>query len=134
MSRIGRFIEKAGWPRILIALFLLSYIGGKMLIEGLRRIKSDDPVPFQKLTWSVLLMQGIATSIDALSVGFTMVDYTPWMSFIACLIIAAVTFCLCVIALNLGKRFGLRYARHASLIGGIILIAIGLEIFIQHLL
>lgn len=142
MPAIGWFLVRTAAERFevfsqlvpYIALGLLSYIGGKMLMEGLRHMKEEVPTFTKALTWPVLLMQGIATSIDALSVGFTLADYDMYKALTASLVIGFVTFLLCVLALHLGRRFGTRFARHASLIGGIILIAIGLEIFIQHLI
>ena len=78
-----------------------------------------------------LLVQGIATSIDALSVGFTIEQYQLPMALVASLIIAAVTHVICLCGLFIGKKFGLRLADKASVLGGLILIGIGLEIFIK---
>lgn len=111
-----------------IALGLLAYIGGKMLLEGLSA-KGDEEAP-AAVGVGGLLLQGIATSIDALSVGFTIADYTFSMALAAALIIAAVTFLICLMGLQLGKRFGTRFDRAASILGGVILIAIGLRTFI----
>lgn len=112
-----------------IALLLLLYIGGKMLWES---IKGDgDEENDEKLSVSVLLMQGIATSIDALSVGFTITGYGPLMAFVCSLIIAIVTFIICMAGLEIGKKFGTRCADRAGILGGVILILIGLEIFIK---
>lgn len=111
-----------------IALFLLAYIGGKMLLEGLRSGEGEEAPAAVGL--GGLLIQGVATSIDALSVGFTIVDYTFPIALAAALIIAAVTFFICLMGLVLGKRFGTRFDRAASLLGGVILIAIGLRTFI----
>ena len=111
-----------------IALFLLCYIGGKMLLEAFHSDGEDDhPVT---LTLGGLLLQGVATSIDALSVGFTIADYTFPMALSAALLIAAVTFLICLMGLELGKKFGTRFDRAASVLGGVILIAIGLRTFI----
>lgn len=111
-----------------IALFLLCYIGGKMLLEGLRSGGGEEAPAAVGL--GGLLLQGVATSIDALSVGFTIADYTFSTALTAALIIAAVTFLICLMGLVLGKRFGTRFDRAASLLGGVILIAIGLRTFI----
>lgn len=111
-----------------IALLLLAYIGGKMLLEAFRSGGEDDhPV---SLTLGALLLQGVATSIDALSVGFTIADYTFPMALSAALLIATVTFLICLMGLELGKRFGTRFDRAASVLGGVILISIGLRTFI----
>ena len=77
-----------------------------------------------------LLVQGVATSIDALSVGFTIAEHTAPMALLCAAIIAAVTFVICLGGLMLGKRFGTRLAGRAGIMGGAILILIGLEIFI----
>ena len=110
-----------------IALILLLYIGGKMLIEGIR----GGDAAKAALTWRELLIQGIATSIDALSVGFTISEYGAAQAFTAGLIIAAVTFVICFFGLRIGRHFGTRLAGKASILGGIILIGIGIEIFIS---
>ena len=111
-----------------IALVLLLYIGGKMLIEGLRNKDESGEKP--GLGFGALLVQGIATSIDALSVGFTIAEYGRVMALTASLIIAAVTFIICMSGLVIGKKFGTKLSNKADILGGIILIAIGLEIFL----
>ena len=116
-----------------IAFLLLLYIGGSMLLEGLRKNDPDAASGVKELTIGALLMQGVATSIDALSVGFTIESYGVAAAFSAALIIAVVTFIICVCGLVLGRAVGMRYARHASILGGVILIGIGLEILIEHL-
>ena len=112
-----------------IALILLGYIGGKMLIEGIRG--GGDEEACQKLTFSALMVQGVATSIDALSVGFTIADYGLAMALVCSLIVAVVTFAICMAGLHLGKLFGTKLAGKAGILGGVILIGIGLEIFIK---
>ena len=119
-----------------IALALLSFIGGKMLFDGISEMrcncKEGEACEFRKkeLVFSALLVQGIATSIDALSVGFTIADHSLLEALVAVLIIGAVTFATCVFGVNLGKRFGTALAGKSSVFGGAILIFIGLEIFI----
>jgi putative Mn2+ efflux pump MntP len=113
-----------------IALGLLGYIGGKMLLEGISQEEEEDTE--KKVGRGTLLVQGIATSIDALSVGFTIAGYDLMHAFIASVIIAAVTFVICIGGLILGKKFGMKLANKASILGGVILIAIGLEIFITN--
>ncbi len=112
-----------------IALILLLYIGGKMLIEGIHSKENDEEE--KKLGKRGLALQGIATSIDALSVGFTIADYTWYTALSESVIIGAVTFAICAAGLYIGKRFGIRLAGKASVLGGIILILIGAEIFIK---
>lgn len=120
----GSFEKFIPW----IALVLLLFIGGKMLIEGLRGEDSD----CEKAAVSIgaLLVQGVATSIDALSVGFTISEYSAASALVCCLLIAFVTFLICMTGLFLGKKFGTKLAAKASILGGVILIAIGIEIFI----
>ena len=115
-----------------IALILLVYIGGKMLLEGLH--SSDGEAETPAVGTGALLVQGVATSIDALSVGFTIADYSWSEALIEALIIGIVTFAICMGGLVIGRKFGTKLAGKASVLGGIILIAIGLEIFITSLL
>lgn len=112
-----------------IALILLSIVGGKMLYDGLHR-KQDGEVPAMK--FSMLMLQGVATSIDALSVGFSaFAEYDAAQALIGALIIAAVTFVICIGGLLIGRKAGTALGGRAEILGGIILIFIGLEIFIK---
>ena len=113
-----------------IALILLGWIGGRMLWEGLR---GGAPQEAAELGHGTLLTQGVATSIDALSVGFTIAAYDLRSSTAASLIIAAVTLGICIAGVHIGRRFGTRLAGKATALGGIILIAIGLEMFLKNL-
>ena len=111
-----------------IALGLLGWIGGTMLLDGLRGGDAEEKTgPGLR----VLLLQGVATSIDALSVGFTIADYAHGMALLCALIIAAVTFAICLAGIHIGRRVGMRLAGKASILGGVILIAIGLEISLK---
>ena len=114
-----------------IALALLAYIGGEMLIKGIRKKESAEAEDRNNLGFGKLLVQGIATSIDALSVGFTIEQYEFPMALVASLIIAFVTHFICLGGLALGKRFGMKFAGKSSIAGGLILIAIGIEIFVR---
>ena len=152
-----------------IALALLAFLGGKMLVEGIRDLRktkkeraaqsavgtaSKDDAPANDapandapatrggatpaagtggtgLTLAALLLQGIATSIDALSVGFTIAEDPFWLASISAGIIGAVTFLLCFLGVHIGKRFGTRLAGRATVTGGLILIGIGIEIFVK---
>lgn len=113
-----------------IALALLSFIGIKMLIDGFN--KKEEEVP--KVGFWALILQGVATSIDALSVGFTIAEYTLPLALLAGAIIALVTFGLCFAGVIIGKKFGNHFAGKATILGGIILILIGLEIFLTGIL
>lgn len=116
-----------------IALVLLLYIGGKMLIEAFTEKESSEKnVTF--LTYKILVIQGIATSIDALSVGFTISDYNFFQALICSLIICTVTFAICILGLILGKKIGNHIKSKASILGGIILCLIGIEIFVKSLI
>ena len=111
-----------------IALLLLLYIGGKMVIEAIKKEEADE---VSGVTFGALIIQGIATSIDALSVGFTISDYDTAMALISSLIIGITTFIICVLGLVIGKKFGNKFSSTATLIGGLILIFIGIEIFVK---
>jgi len=111
-----------------IALVLLCFIGGKMLKEGIEN--KEEEVEKAEVGMKALMVQGIATSIDALSVGFTIAEYGLLMAIAAALIIGVLTFFICFGGLALGKKFGTVFANKATIVGGVILIVIGLEIFI----
>ena len=112
-----------------IALALLGFIGGKMLLEGIRG-EDEDEDEEKAVGFMGLMVQGVATSIDALSVGFTIADYDFWMALLAAIIIAVVTFFICLGGLGIGKKMGTKLAGKASILGGVILIFIGLEIIV----
>jgi len=122
-----------------IALILLLIIGGGLLkdgIEELRASKAGDteeaaPTETDKLTFWALMMQGVATSIDALSVGFTTASYNSMQALVSSLIIGVVTLFICLAGLRIGRRLGELLAGRASILGGLILIGIGLEIWIK---
>ncbi|MBQ9747160.1 MAG: manganese efflux pump [Clostridia bacterium] len=116
-----------------IALGLLGFIGGKMLIEGIKTRNSCD-VPPHKAGLGALIVQAIATSIDALSVGFTIAEYTLPLALLAAALIALVTFWICLFGVHIGKKVGTCIAGKANIFGGAILILIGLEIFITSFL
>ena len=101
-----------------------------MLIEGIRKTE-EDTADNSALTFSTLIIQGIATSIDALSVGFTIANYALLMAVICSLIIAAVTYIISITGIVIGKQAGTKLSSKAAVLGGIILIAIGIEIFIK---
>lgn len=112
-----------------IALILLSFIGGKMLIEG---IKSKDECECKKrgVGFASLLVQGVATSIDALSVGFTIADLGFLSALLEAVIIGVLTFFICFGGILIGKKAGTSLSGKAGIFGGAILILIGIEIFI----
>ncbi|HBI61510.1 MAG TPA: hypothetical protein DDY31_09915 [Lachnospiraceae bacterium] len=111
-----------------IALILLLFIGGKMLVEGIKN--KDGENRKTKVGIAALFVQGVATSIDALSVGFTIAEYGLLMAVVCSLIIAMTTFVICMAGLVIGKKFGTKFANKATIFGGVILIIIGIEIFV----
>ena len=115
-----------------IALGLLGWIGGKMLCEGIRPQEADAEA--KSLSHGDLLMQAIATSIDALSVGFTIAEYGALSAFLASVIIAIVTFAICVGGVLIGRKAGTKLSGKASILGGVILILIGIEVFVSNMI
>ena len=115
-----------------IALILLCFIGGKMLLEGIRGGEQAEESCGVGL--AALMLQGVATSIDALSVGFTIADYNFVEALLAALLIGVVTFFICFMGLHIGKKAGTKLAGKAGIFGGAILIFIGIEIFVSSLL
>lgn len=120
-----------------IALALLLWIGGKMIWEAVHgeedEAVSEGELSATRLTFATLMIQGVATSIDALSVGFTIADYGLLMALVASLIIAGVTFTICMSGLLIGKKAGDKLGAKATLAGGLILVGIGIEIFVKGL-
>lgn len=115
-----------------IALILLVFIGGKMIIEAFDKKCSEEEV--KPLGIGLLLIQALATSIDALSVGFTIATHTFFPALVTALIIALLTFAICFIGIIIGKKFGTKLKNKASVLGGLILIIIGIEIFITGMI
>ncbi len=113
-----------------IALGLLLFIGIKMLVEGIRGGEEAD-CEKKAIGLGALTVQGVATSIDALSVGFTISAYNFVEALLACLLIGIVTYAICYVGLFIGKKAGTRLAGASGILGGAILIFIGLEIFIS---
>ena len=122
-----------------IALVLLLIIGGGLLKDGIEELRvskagateESEPADAAKLTFWALMMQGVATSIDALSVGFTTASYNSMQALVSSLIIGIVTLIICLAGLRIGRRLGVLLAGRASILGGLILIGIGLEIWIK---
>ena len=110
----------------IIAFALLLYIGIKMIITGIAGGGSGDAEE-AKAGLGALLIEGVVTSIDALSVGFTISEYGFAAALLEAGIIGIVTFAICVAGLYIGRAIGTRFAGKASVIGGVILVAIGIE-------
>lgn len=132
-----------------VALGLLLFIGGKMLIEGIREMREkkktgpcvcDENVCacpeklLKRTAFTGLLVQGVATSIDALSVGLQIASYLWWEALLSAVIIAVVTFGLCFAGVLIGRKFGTKLAEKATILGGVILIVIGIKIFLDGIL
>lgn len=114
-----------------VALGLLSFLGIRMIVEGLKQTREEEPRDFSSLL--VLLTIALGTSIDAFAVGisFALLDVRIWE---AGILIGAITFLASMTAIRIGKSAGKRLGNKVEIIGGIILIAIGVKIFIEHLL
>ena len=149
MPLIGYFFGNALYTHVpqiekyhlipIAALVILAFLGIKMIIDGIKEIKnkeSDEDIlkDAKGLTFKVIFIQTIATSIDALSTGLTFSDYNAKEALIVCSLIALVTFIVCIISLIIGKKFGAKLGKIALIIGGVILTGIGLEIFITGLI
>ena len=113
----------------LLGFILLLLVGGKMIMEGIWSW-NEESVEDDVLKKRVLFVQGIATSIDALSVGFTIADYSFVRAFICSVIIATITFGMCLIGIRIGRYFGVKLAGKASVLGGLILIGIAIRLVI----
>lgn len=114
-----------------VALVLLFIIGTKSIVEGIR---GDDDEEYRALSVSALLVQGVATSIDALSVGFTTAEYGLGDALCDAGVIGLVTFVICFAGVAIGKKFGTKISDKASILGGLILIAIGIKICIESVI
>ena len=111
--------------------FFAMRISGAVIEKKKGGQKDSEEPKAAKLTFKVLAVQGIATSIDALSVGFTISEYSVLQAFASSLIIGVVTLVICLIGLIFGKKIGNKISSVATIIGGAILIFIGIEIFVK---
>lgn len=114
-----------------IAFVLLAFIGGKMIVEALKK-DTDAETAAARFDIMELFMLAIATSIDALAVGITFaflnVSILPSVS-----LIGVTTFALSFAGVVIGHRFGAKYQNKAELLGGVILVLIGTKILLEHL-
>lgn len=117
-----------------IAFFLLLYIGGKMILEAVKGEESEESEEETAVGIGGLIIQGIATSIDALSVGFAIAEYQLIYALTESLIIGIVTFIICIFGLKIGKIVGNKFADKAGILGGVILLLIGIEILLKGIL
>ena len=112
-----------------IALAVLLFLGIKMLVEGLRQNNKDEEKP--KSGIGALLLRAAVSSVDALSMGFTIAGYSLWTAVAGAGIIAAITFIAYTAGFFIGRKFGTRLADKAMVIGGILFIVMALEVFIR---
>lgn len=127
-SFVSEFIKAADhW----VALALLSFLGIRMMIEGIKRKEEDEARDYTKT--KELLTVAVGTSIDAFAVGisFALLDLKIWLSGV---IIGAVTFLASMTAIRIGKSAGAKLGQRVEIVGGLILIAIGIKIFLEHML
>jgi putative Mn2+ efflux pump MntP len=142
-SLFARFIEIIA-PYL--AFVLLGFIGGKMIFEAIKDMRHPELKNSEKeaknythLTLGVLLIQAVATSIDAFAVGVNMACYESagtlvipvWL---ACIVIAGITFVLCTIAVLVGKKTGDVFSDKATLAGGIILVIIAIKMLVEGII
>lgn len=135
-STLGDSFSKVfGYFMPWIALILLLFLGIKTIVEGVQEGKENETIESKKvknITFGYLLLQAVATSIDALSVGIIYGNVKPLEAYLTFAIVGLVTFGICIAAVYIGKKFGTLFANKATIAGGIILIGIGLEIFFTH--
>lgn len=130
-TQFEKFIERVDhW----LAFGLLLLIGGKMIYDGLRKKKDEDAALLDNvLNFKELILMAIATSIDALAVGITFAIVDGLSIWWSVLIIGLITFALCFAGVIIGHKFGNRFEKQATLIGGIVLVLIGVKILLEHL-
>lgn len=121
-----------------IAIVLLAFIGGKMLYENLRK-KDDNEEEIKKLTLGAILVQAVATSIDAMTAGFQLTStYNEFIQYpyvlIAVGIIAVLTFGICFAGVKIGQKFGTKFSDKAGILGGCVLIFLALKILFIDIL
>ena len=113
-----------------ISLIILGFLGVKAIKEGLA---ARDEEIVKRLTIAALFGQAVATSLDALSVGFTMADLALGSAVFLVSVIAVETFVISFAGVLVGKKFGDRFGNKAEIAGGIILVLIGIEIFVTKI-
>ena len=118
----------------IVALVILGFLGTKMIIDGIKDGKKEVNDEIRKITFKLIFIQSIATSIDALSTGLTFANYNVFEALMVTFLISLVTFIICIISVIIGKKFGTKLGNKALIVGGIILIIIGLEIFITGII
>lgn len=143
MPLLGYFVGTAfiAWVAVLdhwIALVLLSIVGGKMIYESVKTLRGknagEGAAPScSSFSFGEMVLQGVSTSIDAMIVGVTLALTVSINIYYSVLIIAAVTFVLCMVGMFLGKKMGKLFSDYAGIVGGIFLVGMGIKIFIEHI-
>lgn len=122
-----------------IALIFLGFIGGKMIFDGIRELREkkksagapEEEKPF-KLSFGALMIQSVATSIDALIVGVSFAALPNVNIWIAVTLIGIITFSISLVGVFSGKKFGQLLGSRAEIFGGLILVGIGVKVFVEH--
>ena len=132
----AQYIEKIDhW----VALGLLGILGVKMIVETIKENAEKDDCcckdgqKQKNLTFGTILLQGVATSIDAMAVGITLALTVPLKIYWSVLVIAVVTFLMCLLGLFLGK-YGKFLKKYAGFVGGAVLLLTGIKIFVEHMI
>lgn len=129
VEKFSRFERAVPW----VAFVLLAFLGLKMIVGALKARGNEEKSEAVRLGLGALLVQGVATSIDALSVGFAISEYDALHALVCAAIIAAVTFAVCIAGIMIGKKAGTKLSGKAQILGGVILTAIGIEILLGGL-
>lgn len=125
------FADVIGQYNHWVSLVILTILGGKMIVEDLRGEDGDGEL--KGVTAREIMFLGVATSIDALSVGLLFVTYSLAETLVTLGLIGLASYVLSVVGMNLGKKFGAKMeGLHAGTIGGVILVVIGIKIMIMH--
>lgn len=114
-----------------LAFGLLTLIGGKMVIEGLKTVDPDEGKTVNPFKWSIILPLALATSIDAFATGIVFVTF-PGLIWKAITIIGITSIAFTFLGVYIGVHFGKRFNVKVEMIGGFILIIMGLKILIEH--
>lgn len=111
-----------------VSLVILGFVGGKMIFEALRELREPESCSATRLTWPMIGMEAIATSIDAFIVGVSFAAAGKDIVLYGGMI-GLTTFACCLAVLALGRRLGERFGAHAQVAGGVVLICIGIKAF-----
>lgn len=111
-----------------LSCFIMSFLGIQMILESFQKEKKEKQL---QLSFKILIMQAVATSIDSLSIGIMFAQNRFLEMLVAAMIFASITVVICLFALIFGKRFGYRFGKKAMALGGMILLGIGIEILLK---